>query len=209
MATLSDLLAECGLGEAKTTEQTKQASATSSTQEVDQVLENLGLGTTASVKTASENVNRGGSMAKGSLAEIYEQIMGDVPSATDENEGTTKVAASTEDETGTESDEERTAFGEMVGHYFNAQLAPYVEKIAFDANAPGNDEVPLKHINPSGGLTNVVGKPAEAALPMNHSGSSGEKIHATTKNTSPYSLAVKQKILKRMADEGIVGEQAM
>lgn len=206
--TLSELMTDCGLESGPNSGQTKHAAAPSSTTEVDQVLKNLGLEGTENVKTASENVKpNGGNMA--TLTDIYQQIMGDSAPAGQTKEaapaaeaGSEKTAAeATPAATPAEGDDSRTVFGGLVGHYFNEALNGYV-KTAGDLEAEaGKGELPLQHIQPEGQMTKVIGKESDPMLPMNHSGSSNEKIDAAVKNTTPYNLkgAALKEVLKRLS----------
>lgn len=195
MATLQELMAEVLGGDQSG--QTKEAQATkSTTDEIDQVLENLGLDESESVKTASENenTNDGGNMS--GLMGIYEEIMGD-------ETGAEKVADS-----GYEGDDSAsTAFGELVGSYFNEMAGPFFDKVASDLEAEaGQGEQPMAHAPVGGSMGRTLGAQRDPHLPVNHSASSGAKLETMTGNSSPYSLAVKQKLLKRMAGNGPVGE---
>jgi hypothetical protein len=199
MATLQELMAEV-LGETNQgQEKTASASKVSSTAEVDQMLENLGLQGAESVKTASAAAEKknGGNM---SLSDIYEQIMGGIaPEA-----GQEKTAAAGDGATQTtEGDEQSTAFGELVAEYFAEIAEPYYEKVASDLETEaGKGETPLQHVQTGGSMTTALGKPAEPRLEQNHSASSGAAIHAAVQNSTPYALreaALKKTILKRMA----------
>lgn len=198
MATLQELMAEC-LGETAQGQE-KTASATkTSTAEIDQVLENLGLqGSEAVEKTASaaaDSKTNGGNM---SLSDIYEQIMGGIDSEATQ----VKVASEGEQTQAEGGDEQSTAFGELVAEYFNEATEPYYEKVAADLETEaGKGEQPLAHSQTGGAMTAALGKPADPALPVNHSASGGAKLQVTTGNQSPYSLkeqALKKAILKRM-----------
>lgn len=198
MATLQELMAEV-LGETSTGQEKTASAAKPSTSEVDQVLENLGLqGSEAVVKTASaagEASKNGGNM---SLADIYEQIMGSTaPEATQEKTASEAAAPA-------EGSTESTAFGELVGEYYNEIAEPYFDKVAADleTEAGRHEETPLQHATGGGSMTSALGKPAEARLQVNHSASGGAPIHAGVQNSTPYALreaALKKTILKRMA----------
>jgi len=208
MATLAELMAEYIPGVVEG--QTKSASVKSaSTSEIDQVLEGLGLGNAENVKTASENVEQnetsnGGAM-KVSLSDIYNQVMSQEAAPAAEAPAAPaaeieKVAASTEEHP-------FTNFGELVGDYYNVMFESMVKESADLEDEAGKGESPVAHQGSNGSMSAVIGKPADAHLPVNHSASSGAPLKVTTQGHSPYSLAVKQKILKRMSGEGIVGEQ--
>jgi hypothetical protein len=201
---LQELLAQCDIEDTQgSATATKTASApTANKQEIDRVIGEMGLGDAASVKTAAENKqeNTGGSMG---LREYLDNLSGEgqAPAAT-----TDKVAADG-GTTATEGQDDGTngvseAFGERLGHYFNVCAEEYCEKVAGDLQSEaGKGEQPLAHLQPSGSMTSAIGKPADPALPVNHSASDGEKVHASTGNQSPYGslkeTALKKAILKR------------
>ena len=178
MATLQELMAEV-LGETSQGQE-KTAAAKPTSSEVDQVLENLGLQGYDTVKTASinESGKNGGNM---SLADIYDQIMGEGAPVEQEktaSEGTTE-----------EVTDDTTAFGELVGNYFNEALAPYFEKISYDLEAAaGKGELPMAHLTTGGSMTAALGKAQDPYLEMNHSASGGAPLRVMTNNSSPYSL---------------------
>lgn len=206
MATLAELMAEV-MGEPAQTGHDKQASAKPTTDEIDQVLANLGLGDTESVKTASDQSDKtGGSMG---LMEIYEKIMGEeAPVAQEEqtSEKTASEAAPAEQAT-EEASDSSTAFGELVGEYFNVMAEPFFDKVAGDLESEaGAGEQPLAHAGGSGSMGKAIAPQKDPHLPVNHSASGGHDLKVMTGGKSPYSLAVKQKLLKRLGD-GIVGEQ--
>lgn len=213
--TIKELMAEAGLEDTASAGQTKQASASAPISEVDQVLADLGLSSTETVKTASEQTNGKEENTMSSMQDLYGHIFGDdAPAAAGETtkvasaEGTVEQSTETapvEGEMEKAADGRRTLFGELTASYFNEMVGPYaeeLEKSAGDLEAEaGKGETALEHIQPQGGMTSVLGKPGEPRLPMNHSASSGEKIHATTKGSTPYSLkgpAMKE-ILKRLS----------
>lgn len=206
MATLQELLAEV-IGDEGT--QTKEASADSeskpaATEEVDQVLSDLGLeDNSENTKTASEEntSSEGGHMG---LTELYEQIMGD----SGVSEETEKTASDTEtEETPSENEsvstDASTAFGELAGEYFNKMSSAFIEKAAASLEAEaGKGEKPLEHQQQSGSMTSVIGQKSDPAMSVNHSASDGEPVHASTGGNSPYwplrEAALKKAILKRM-----------
>ena len=191
MATLQELMAEV-FGESSK-EISKEASAAKTTsEEINEVLANLGLEDSETVKTAAESEkenNKGGSMG---LMSIYEQIMNEVPAAEQE-----KIASEGEATSSSESTEETnstTAFGELVGEYFNVMAEPFFDKIAGDLEAEagaGN--------HPKGDLKDA--KKEEPHLPVNHKPENGKALEVTTGGTSPYSLkekALMKAILTRL-----------
>lgn len=190
MATLQELMAEVfGESESQTT---KEASATKTTSdEINQVLANLGLDDSESVKTASESEKEhtnGGSMG---LMNIYEQIMS-------EGEELQEKVASEETSEGEEQVSEvssTAAFGELVGEYFNVMAEPFFDKIAGDLES----EAGAGH-HPKGDLKDA--KHEEPHLPVNYQPENGAALHVTTGGTSPYSLkekALMKAILTRVA----------
>lgn len=206
MATLAELMAEFLPG--AQTEQTKEAAAKpASTAEIDRVLEDLGLASAESVKTASENVSEtktnGGSM---NLMDIYNEVVGQEQTPAAEvvtEEGTEKVAS----EQGMDENHPITQFGGLVGDYFNVMFESMAKEAGDLEAEAGKGESPVAHQEGGGSMSHVLGKPADAHMPANHSASSGAPLHVTTKNTSPYALnVVQQKLLKRLG-AGIVGEQ--
>lgn len=217
MSTLQELLAEWGMEPETTGAQTKTASAPKVSDEVQSVLENLGLAGTEEDVTKLANEQKGDERM--GLEEIYAQMFGDQPA--EENEQT-KVAAeegdgSTGDDTGAADDEvtETGVFGEMTSHYFNgvlAGMADEFEKLAgsVEEESDQDDEQPLAHMGNSGQLTGVIGKPADPHMPVNHSASSRAPLRTMTGNTSPYSLKAQAQvkaILKRVGkmEAGDVG----
>lgn len=206
MATLSELMAEFLPGASQEGHSKEAAAKPASTAEIDRVLEDLGLAGAESVKTASENVSEtktnGGSM---NLMDIYNEVVGteQTPAAEVVNEeGTEKVASEQVDE-----NHPITQFGGLVGDYFNVMFESMTKEAGDLEAEAGKGESPVAHQDGGGSMSSVIGKPADANMPVNHSASSGAPLHVTTKNTSPYSLnVVQQKLLKRLG-AGIVGEQ--
>jgi hypothetical protein len=201
--TLSEILADCGMDDSQG--QTKTASAKPSTTEVDQVLENLGLDSTT-VKTASEKTQTGGNM--NSLQSVYEQIFGE-DTATETVKTASEQVETPAQKTETEDFAKvaSAAFGEATATYFNELLGAYSEALEKTAGSveseAGAGEQPLHHIQPSGGLTSAIGKPADPAMPVNHSASSKAPAQVATKGQTPYSLkgAAMKEILKRIKSE--------
>jgi hypothetical protein len=190
MASIKELLAECNLSDPQTSGQEKVATAAKpSTDEIDRVLENLGLKEDGQEKTASATETDGGNDM--SLANIYNQLFDtqEVETAVE----TEKVAS--EVETNEESSEvsATTAFGELTGEYFNIIAAPFFSKVAGELEMEaGKGEKPLAHQPKAEG---------DAHLPVNHKASGGEGLKAMTHGESPYSLkekALAKAILKRM-----------
>ena len=213
MATLQELMAEV-LGDDQKGH-TKQASATKpSTTEVDEVLANLGLQGSVAVKTASDNGadrKNGGSM--GSLAQIYEEVMGGTAPASQETATTTEKVATDATTTETaDAGDSTSQFGELVGEYFNSMVEPFFNKIAFDLEgAAGKGEQPLAHADTASSLGASLGKQKDPHLSVNHSASGGADLKVTTKGNSPYSLkekALAKEILRRSsaAPVGNIGE---
>lgn len=202
MPTLEELMADCGL-DSPVAGQTKTASAnkTATTAEVDQAIANLGMNDAAEVKTAAvktASVSKdGGSMG---LTEIYAGLFNDVVEPAVES--TEKVAAAE----GTPAEETAmNSFGTAVGEYFNLAVESMLDKVAGELEAEANKGVkPMAH---APGSESALGSPGDPMIGQNHDASSGAALKVTTQSHSPYSLAVKQKLLKRFAGEGIVGEQ--
>ena len=175
MATLQELMSEC-FGETPTGAVKEASAKTSTTREIDEVLSNLGLDNSESIKVASEasateTKETGGTMG---LTDIYEQIMsGDVAmdkvasEATYENEATAEL-------------------GELVGEYFNTMIDAYMSKVAEEAQ-PMEDLEDAEEEMPH--------------LPVNQRPTLGKSIDTSTGGTSPYSLkekALVKAILSRM-----------
>lgn len=136
-----------------------------------------------------------------SLTAIYEQIMGGIdPEASQEK----TASAGTNGAAGEEGSDESTAFGELVGEYFNEVAEPYFDKVAADleTEAGRNEEQPLQHAPVGGSMGSALGKQQDPHLQVNHSASGGAGLHAAVQNSTPYALkeqALKKTILKRMA----------
>lgn len=194
MATLQELMAEC-FGESET-DLLKQASAPkTSTDEIDQVLANLGLEDSEAVSAAteSETSNNGGSMG---LMDIYEEIMSETPAATEEAQQ--KVAS----EYAAEENAATTQFGELVGQYFNFMAGPFFSKVAGDLEAEaGAGHHPMGDLDASSQLGKSLGKQSDPHLPVNHKPENGKALPAA-KGDHPYSLkeiALIKQILSRLA----------
>ena len=188
MATLQELMAEV-FGESSK-EISKEASAAKTTsEEINQVLANLGLEDSETVKTAAESekeTNKGGSMK---LMDIYEQIMGESTESVEQEQE--KVAS----EEASIQEGPTTRFGELVGEYFNVMAGPYFSKVAGDLEA----EAGAGH-HPKGDLKDASKQ--EPHLPVNHKPENGKALDVTTGNSSPYSLkekAMLKQILSRLA----------
>lgn len=201
--TLDQLLAECGLAPSSSKGQEKVASAPVK-DEVDQVLESLGLNSSATeeesvTKVANDKSQNGGHMG---LQNIYDQMFGEETVEKTASENNSENTASEEGES------RESVFGQAVAHYFNAGASQYIEKIAADV---GEEEQPLAHASTGGQLTGIIGTPKDPQLPVNHSASGGHELKTMTGNTSPYTLAAAgptiKAILKRKmkAEAGDVG----
>lgn len=200
MATLEQLLAEVGLAE-ESQEKTASASAPS-TNEVNQVLEGLGLAGMSDegvTKTASQERNHM------NLLDVYEGVFGEEVT---ETEGQEKVAYASGEEYVNEGS---TSMGELVGIYFNVLHDSCMEKIAGDLEAEaGAGHNPFAHSPESGELSKIVGKEGNPHQPMNHEVGSGKPLVTNPGNHTPYSLKAQaqvKSILKRRmkADAGDVG----
>lgn len=209
MPTLDELMADV-LG-APSQEQTKVASAKpATTQEIDQVLESLGLGEAGAVKTASEELNDNGGNMKGSLTDLlYKDIMGEeeeAAAATAEPTKTAAEATTTEDEISGDA-----AFGTAAGHYFNAAYETYLDKVAADLISEGkSDSVqPMAHLPGGSAVSKSLGLGgADPHVAVNHKdGLKHEPIAATTKNHGAYDESLKEKaaILRRIKGQGQLG----
>lgn len=224
MASLKDLVSEFGLAGSEEESQVKTASAAKTTsEEVEAMLDNLGVLDSETVKTAAQASKKdGGTM---NLMDLYNDFTSEKTASetaaaaastevTSEQAAATTEAAQTTEVAGEGEGSEKVAgdatelFGNLVGGYFNEQFESMIEKCAADLESEaGKGESPMAHLGNSGGLTNVIGKEGDPHLHVNYPASGGAALKVTTGGHSPYSLAVKQKILKRMAGEGIVGEQ--
>jgi hypothetical protein len=196
MATLEELLGQYGLSEGT---QTKVAAEQkTANDEVEQVLESLGLsGAEESVeKVASENIteNKGERM---SLTDIYGQLFGETTLVAEETQTTEKVASE-------EGNEATDLFGQLTAYYFGVPQGAFIDKVAGSVESEGqgqDEEQPMKHLDNKSQLGNSIGKATDPHMPLNHSASGGAKLQVTTGNTSPYSLkekALQKEILKRM-----------
>lgn len=202
MATLEEILAQVGLGDAGV--QTKTASqASPTTKEVNDVLDGLGLSGLGEdeggvTKTASDERNQMG------LTDIYEDMFGEKAPAAPAPEQT-KVAAEvapvaatvTEDEAGQES-----PVGELTGIYFNVMHDAWQEKLAGDLEAEAGAGVKPQASAPGGGeLSKIVGKEGDPAIAMNHDASGGKALKVNPGNQTPYSLKEKA-LAKAIARRG-------
>jgi hypothetical protein len=202
MATLEELLAEYGLSE---NTQTKVASEQKTTnEEVDQVLESLGLtGAEEGVeKVASENETKGDNM---SLTGIYEELFGDSTSAGEES--VEKIASEEVD-----GNEATDLFGQLTAHYFGVAQGEYFEKVAasVEDEADQDEEQPMAHLGNKSSLGGTLGKQEDPHMAVNHTASGGEGMKVMTGNQSPYSLkelAFLKAVLKRIgkSEAGAVG----
>lgn len=209
MPTLDELMADV-LG-ASSQEQTKTASAKpATTQEIDQVLEGLGLGGSEAVKTASANLNDNGGNMKGSLTDLlYNDIMGEGEASANAQSTTEKTAseAASSDE-GTDA-----AFGEAAGHYFNAAYETYLDKVAasLEAEASHNTGSPMGNLPAGSSVSKSLGLGKDTGhMDVNHKDAlKHEPIASTTKNHGAYDEALKNKysVLRRIKGLGIIGEQ--
>lgn len=200
MATLEELLAEYGLSESTQTKVASEQKTTS--EEVDQVLESLGLtGAEEGVeKVASQNETKGDNM---SLTGIYEELFGEVTA----EESLDKVASEE-----TEGNEATDLFGQLTAHYFGVAQGEYFEKVAasVEEEADQDEEQPMAHLGNKSSLGGTIGKQEDPHMPVNHSASGGEGMKTMTGNQSPYSLkelAKLKEILKRIGKQeaGAVG----
>ena len=190
MATLQELMAEC-FGEPSAVLQKQASESKASVDEIDEVLANLGLEDSETVEAASETEKtneNGGTMG---LQHIYEQIM-------EEQVGQEKVAGETTEPVEQVSAEEATpttAFGELVGEYFNVMAVPFFEKVAGDLeDEAGEGSEPLSGLGDA--------KEQMPHLPVNADMKNGRSMQATTGGASPYSLrdkALIKQILARAA----------
>ena len=205
--TLDQLLAECGLATSGSEKEHEKVASAPVKDQVDQVLESLGLHSSATeeesvTKVASDNAQIGGSMG---LQSIYEQMFG-------QEEHVEKVAAEAGSEEPTEEvtkeageETEENLFGQLVGHYFNAGYEAMFTKVASE------DQQPLAHASTGGQLTGIIGSAKDPQLPVNADASSGKELKTMTGNSSPYALAAAgpaiKAVLKRKmkSDAGEVG----
>lgn len=190
--TLDQLMAECGLSTSSSPkEQEKIASAVVSS-EIDQVLEGLGLNSTAAEeeslqKVANETGNTGGNMG---LQSIYEEMFGS-------EEHIEKVASEATYETYTAEGEDsaENIFGQMVAHYFNVGHDAFFEKIAEDSQ-------PLAGLPSGGQLTGVIGQARDPHLPVNMKSEAGAPQYSLASAGPAIKAVLKRKI---SAEAGEVG----
>jgi len=206
MPTLEELMAE--VLDTPSQVQTKVASTKSAaTDEIDRVLEGLGLSDGDAVKTASENLNETGGNMSGSLTELlYGELLGEPAAAAAE---TTVEKVASEETEGSVSGLE--AFGEATGHYFNAAIESYFDKVGGDLEAEGahDSAQPMAHMHSGSALGKSMGLDhKDPHVAVNHKdGLKHEAIHATTKNHGAYDESLKEKaaILSRIKGQGQVG----
>lgn len=196
MPTLEELMAEVLPASQG---QTKVASTKSaSTEEIDKVLEGLGLSDGDAVKTASEQINDNGGNMNSLTDLLYGELLGEAKEETVE-----KVASEETKEVAEQASEGLEAFGEATGHYFNAALETYMDKVAGDANPD-----PM-HASSLGKSMGAHGE--SPRMETNHADATkGQAPDVLTKNHGEYDdvlQAAKQvAILKRFGkDQGRVG----
>lgn len=211
MPTLDELMADV-LGE-PSQEQTKTASAKpATTQEIDQVLETLGLGDSGAVKTASSTLNdNGGNMSLTDL--LYKDIMGEgeapAPAATPAEKTASEAAPA-------QSEETDGAFGEAAGHYFNAAYETYLDKVAgnLESEAGHNTGSPMANLPAGSAVGKSLGLGKETGhMPVNHKDAlKHEAVAATTGNKGSYDNALKSldgAILSRIRKVPVIGTEKM
>ena len=180
MATLQELMSEC-FGEPVAGLNKGASAAKATTDEIDEVLNNLGISDSETVKVASEsNEQNGGNMG---LMDIYEQIMVGGDSAETSHQGYEGEASPS------------TQFGELVGEYFNVLAEPFFNKVAGDLEAEAG-----KGHQPMAGLGEAVKKYPH--LEVNYDSKNGRPLEVSTGGSSPYSLkesALIKQILRRAA----------
>ena len=192
MASLQELLAECNLTDTAVAGQEKTAAAAKpSTDEVDRVLENLGLKETGQEKTASatEKETGGNDM---SLYEMYTK-------AFDQVEPTAEVIEKVASDVSTENSA-TLALGELVGEYFNGAVDAYAgefEKFAADLEAAAG-----KGTVPTAGLPS--GEKGDPHLPVNRDASGGEKLTVMTHSDSPYAFGPGKLLQERSMQKAIL-----
>lgn len=205
--TLDQLLAECGLATSGSEKEHEKVASAPVKDQVDQVLESLGLHSSAAEeesveKVASVKKEEGGLMG---LQSIYDQMFGEeseVVKTASEEQVTEMQPSETQEVSRAQS------FGELVAHYFNAGHSEYIEKMAAEMDSV---QQPLAHASTGGQLTGIIGAPKDPHLPVNHDASSGKQLHTMTGNSSPYSLAsagpaIKALLKRKMKQEaGDVG----
>jgi hypothetical protein len=201
--TLDQLMAECGLASSTSVKEHEKVASAPAKDEIDQVLEGLGLNSLATEeesveKVASENETTGGNM---SLTRIYEEMFGT-------EEQIEKVASEEVVEQVEQTESRENLFGQLVAHYFNAGQSEYIEKVAAEMDS---DQQPLAHASTGGQLTGIIGEARDPHLPVNADASGGKALHVMTGSQSPYSLASAgpaiKAVLKRKlrAEAGEVG----
>ena len=207
MPTLEELMAE--VLDTPSQAQTKEASVKSaSTEEIDRVLEGLGLSDGDAVKTASETLNDNGGSMHGSLTDLlYGELLGEKEeevAAVEKtaSEGTTEVT-----ETSDEAVSGLEAFGEATGHFFNAAAEVYFDKVAGDLMSEAKGMSNPDPVAPSA-VGKSLGANASPRLHTNHSdATAGQKPDVTTQNHGAYDQSLKEKaaILSRIKGHGQIG----
>jgi len=206
MPTLEELMAEVLDTPSQT--QTKEASVKSaSTEEIDRVLEGLGLSDGDAVKTASETLNDNGGNMSGSLTDLlYSELLGEKEEVAavekTASEGTTEVT-----ETSDEAVSGLVAFGEAPRHFFKAAVEVYFDKVAGDLMSEAKGMSNPDPVAPSA-VGKSLGANASPRLHTNHSdATAGQKPDVTTQNHGAYDQALKEKaaILSRIKGHGQIG----
>jgi hypothetical protein len=201
MATIEEILAQVGLGDASSSQTKTAAAAVPSSKEVNKVLEDLGLSGIEDVnagqtKTASDERNNMG------LTDIYESMFGEAAPAAAGQEKTAAAAAAeaapVEGEEKTASEEEQsptTSVGEVTGVYFNVMRTELLEKMAGGLEAEaGSGHSPLGGNKNGGELSRIVGKEGDPSVAVNHDPTSGAGLKVNPGNQTPYSLKARAQI---------------
>ena len=204
MPTLEELMAE--VLDTPSQVQTKVASVKSaSTEEIDKVLADLGLSDGESVKTASETLNETGGNMSGSLTDLlYGELLGNnvvAPAAAIEKVASEEVTESSE--SGLE------CFGEATGHYFNAAVETYFDKVAGDLMSESHGMVNPDPVKPSA-VGHSLGATGSARLLVNGAGALDMQAPSvTTQNHGAYDQSLKEKaaILSRIKGQGQIGSK--
>jgi hypothetical protein len=206
MPTIEEILTQVGLGDSQS--QTKTAAATSApkSQEVNQVLESLGLSgvdesaAAGVTKTASEGRNNMG------FSDFYDDLFADVTpdaaaaAAAAEQEKTAAAAAAAAGGEGASAAEVAVEdptdnFGQLTGVYVNVLADSYFEKLAGDLEMEaGKGFKPQAGVNDGGELSRIVGKEGDPSIEMNHDASSGAGLKVNPGNQTPYSLKARAQI---------------
>lgn len=203
MATLQELMAECGLGDAPKG-QTKTANEKPSSEEVNKVLADLGLDESALAAADGVTKVAGDERNDMSLTEIYGKMFGEDQGQPEETT-VTKTASSEEDNTNQDADD--SVFASLAGAYFSEMVDSTMDKLAADLEAEaGAGHNPLPE-HTGGQLTTVIGKPKDPHLPVNHKGNADAKLETNNAKT-PYTFAAVQAYLKRLGgSQMLVGAQ--